>query len=205
MAETSPELFTTEEPVATTTHTEQPHGGDAGHAEPELWGFAPYQWVSISMLVLLLIAFFGAKVHKTITGGLDGQIAAIREELDEAKRLRAEAEKLRDEYTTKIANAETDAEAMLDNAKAEAEAILRDLRNDLTTSKEAREVAQFVLAIRPQGFPVALQQAIAAEAVMLLPPFARSMLGLHRPGLAALPARATTRALGRTLRWAMRQ
>ena len=88
---------------------------------------------------------------------------------------------------------------------AEAEAILRDLRNDLTTSKEAREVAQFVLAIRPQGFPVALQQAIAAEAVMLLPPFARSMLGLHRPGLAALPARATTRALGRTLRWAMRQ
>ena len=40
---------------------------------------------------------------------------------------------------------------------------------------------------------------------MLLPPFAQSMLGLHRPGLAALPARATTRALGRTLRWAMRQ
>ena len=88
---------------------------------------------------------------------------------------------------------------------AEAEAILRELRGDLTTSKEAREVAQFVLAIRPQGFPVALQQAIAAEAVMLLPPFARSMLGLHRPGLAALPARATTRALGRALRWAMRQ
>ena len=88
---------------------------------------------------------------------------------------------------------------------AEADAILRELRGDLTTSKEAREVAQFVLAIRPQGFPVALQQAIAAEAVLLLPPFARSMLGLHRPGLTALPARATTRALGRTLRWAMRQ
>ena len=108
MAETSPELFTTEEPVATTTHTEQPHGGDAGHAEPELWGFAPYQWVSISMLVLLLIAFFGAKVHKTITGGLDGQIAAIREELDEAKRLRAEAEKLRDEAIVAEIRAITD-------------------------------------------------------------------------------------------------
>lgn len=88
---------------------------------------------------------------------------------------------------------------------AQADAILRELRGDLTTSKEAREVAQFVLAIRPQGFPVPLQQAIAAEAVLLLPSFARSMLGLHRPGLAALPARATTRALGRTLRWAMRQ
>ena len=88
---------------------------------------------------------------------------------------------------------------------AEADAIMRELRSDLTTSKEAREVAAWVLAIRPQGFPTALQQAIAAEAVMLLPPFARSMLGLSRPGLAAMPARATTRALGRTLRWAMRQ
>ncbi|WP_370183501.1 oxygenase MpaB family protein [Alteriqipengyuania sp.] len=88
---------------------------------------------------------------------------------------------------------------------AEADAITRELRNDLTTSKEAREVAEWVLAIRPQGFPAPLQQSIAAEAVLLLPSFARSMLGLHRPGLAALPARATTWGLGRTLRWAMWQ
>tara|TARA_B100000678_G_scaffold78312_1_gene64767 strand:- start:3114 stop:3959 length:846 start_codon:yes stop_codon:yes gene_type:complete len=88
---------------------------------------------------------------------------------------------------------------------AEAEAILRDLRGDLATSAEAREVARFVLAIRPRGFPAPLQQAIGAEAVLLLPPFARSMLGLDRPGLAALPARATTWGLGKTLRWAMRQ
>ncbi len=88
---------------------------------------------------------------------------------------------------------------------AEANAILREFRQELTTSKEAREIAQFVLAIRPRGFPAALQQAIGAEAVLLLPPFARSMLGLSRPGLAAFPARATTWGLGKTLRWAMRQ
>ena len=88
---------------------------------------------------------------------------------------------------------------------AEADAIMREFRSELTTSKEAREVAQFVLAIRPRGFPAPLQRAIGAEAVMLLPPFARSMLGLSRPGLVALPARMTTRGLGRTLRWAMRQ
>jgi uncharacterized protein (DUF2236 family) len=87
----------------------------------------------------------------------------------------------------------------------EANAILREFRQELTTSKEAREIAQFVLAIRPRGFPAALQQAIGAEAVLLLPPFARSMLGLSRPGLAAFPARATTWGLGKTLRWAMRQ
>ncbi|MBD59209.1 MAG: hypothetical protein CL808_03690 [Citromicrobium sp.] len=88
---------------------------------------------------------------------------------------------------------------------AEAHAIMREFRHELTTSRDAREIAQFVLAIRPRGFPAPLQQAIGAEAVMLLPPFARSMLGLSRPGLAALPARATTWGLGRTLRWAMRQ
>jgi len=88
---------------------------------------------------------------------------------------------------------------------AEADAIMRALRSDLATSTEAREVAEWVLAIRPKGFPAALQQSIAAEAVLLLPPFARSMLGLSRPGLAAFPARATTWGLGRTLRWAMRQ
>lgn len=87
----------------------------------------------------------------------------------------------------------------------EANAILREFRQELTTSKEAREIAQFVLAIRPRGFPASLQQAIGAEAVLLLPPFARSMLGLSRPGLAAFPARATTWGLGKTLRWAMRQ
>ncbi len=87
----------------------------------------------------------------------------------------------------------------------EANAILREFRQELTASKEAREIAQFVLAIRPRGFPAALQQAIGAEAVLLLPPFARSMLGLSRPGLAAFPARATTWGLGKTLRWAMRQ
>ena len=46
---------------------------------------------------------------------------------------------------------------------------------------------------------------VGAEAVALLPPFARSMLGLERPGLAAFPARAATWGMGKTLRWAFRQ
>ena len=88
---------------------------------------------------------------------------------------------------------------------AEANAILREFRQELTTSKEAREIAQFVLAIRPRGFPAAVQALLGAEAVALLPPFARSMLALERPGLAAIPARAATWGMGKTLRWAFRQ
>ncbi len=50
-----------------------------------------------------------------------------------------------------------------------------------------------------------LAALLRAVAVALLPPFARSMLGLERPGLAALPARAATWGMGKTLRWAFRQ
>jgi F-type H+-transporting ATPase subunit b len=100
MANAAPEVFATE---AAQVLVEDGHGGAGTHSEPELWGLAPFQIVSLSMLVLLLIALFGAKVHKTIAGGLDGKIAAIKDQLDEAKQLRAEAEALRQEYAAKIA------------------------------------------------------------------------------------------------------
>ena len=89
--------------------------------------------------------------------------------------------------------------------RREAEAIFRDLRTDLTVSPAAREIAQLVLTQKPPGSPPAVQALLGAEAVALLPPFARSMLALERPGLAAIPARAATWGMGKTLRWAFRQ
>lgn len=138
MANTSnlPQVFETE---AAEVFQAEAHGETIAHAEPELLGLVPYQWVSISMVVLLLIAFFGAKVHKTIAGGLDGKIAAIRENLDEAKKLREEAEALRAEYASKIANAEKDAESMLENAKSEAESIVAKAKSDTAAVIARRE------------------------------------------------------------------
>ena len=89
--------------------------------------------------------------------------------------------------------------------RREAEAIFRDLRANLTASPAAREIAQLVLTQKPAGSPPAVQALLGAEAVALLPPFARSMLALERPGLAAIPARAATWGMGKTLRWAFRQ
>lgn len=87
----------------------------------------------------------------------------------------------------------------------EAEMLFRDLRTDLRASAEAREIAQLVLSQKPEGAPPAVQAMLGAEAVALLPPFARSMLALERPGLAAIPARAATWGMSKTLRWAFRQ
>ena len=90
-------------------------------------------------------------------------------------------------------------------SRNEAEAIFRELRTDLKSSPEAREVAQLVLSQRPKGTPPALQSIIGAESVAMLPDWARSMLRLQKPVLTALPARAATWGVGRTLRWAFRQ
>lgn len=121
--------------TAAEAHTE----AEGPHASPELLGLEPFQWVSAAMLVLLLIAFFGAKVHKIIGGGLDNKIKAIRDNLDEAKQLRAEAEALRTEYAAKIAGAEQDAEAMLTNARREADGIVAKAKVDTTAMIARRE------------------------------------------------------------------
>ena len=126
MANATPEILTSDPAVSTTDLA----ACVAPHVDPMLLGLATYQWVSIAMVTLLLIAFFGAKVHKTIGGGLDNRIAAIREQLDEAKKLRAEAEALRDEYAAKIADAQKDAEAMLANARTEADAVMLRAEED---------------------------------------------------------------------------
>lgn len=122
----APEVFTTDTAEA---YVEAGDGGAAKHVEPSLLGLEPYQIVSIAMLVLLLIAFI-AKAHKSIAGGLDARIAAIRTQLDEAKALRAEAEALREEYAGKILFAERDAEAMMASAEMEAAAILESARRE---------------------------------------------------------------------------
>ena len=87
----------------------------------------------------------------------------------------------------------------------EAEEVLRELRDELRTSPEAREIAQLVLTQRPPGTPPGMQGVLGGDAVEILPPFARTMLGLQRPGIAALPARAATWGIGKTLRWAFKQ
>jgi len=132
----APELFEVEPAQAIVA---EGHGETVAHTDPELLGLVPFQWVSMSMLVLLLIAFFGAKVHKTIAGGLDGKIAAIKTALDEAKALRAEAEALRAEYAAKIAGAEAHAESMLVGARREAEAIVAKAEADTTAMIARRE------------------------------------------------------------------
>ncbi|WP_427967128.1 hypothetical protein [Altererythrobacter sp.] len=123
------------EAVTETAHTEQ---HDGGHEAGPVFIFGPGGWVGVSMLAFLLILAWKG-VHKLIAGGLDSKIAAIKQQLDEAKQLRAEAEALRNEYAAKISNAEKDAEAMMANAQHEADAILEKAEADSKALVERRK------------------------------------------------------------------
>ena len=104
---------------------------DAGHhAEPAVLGVLDATvWVSIAMLAFLAILIW-KKVPGLITGGLDKQIAAIRQRLDEAKQLRAEAEALRDEYARKIADVDNQTKAIVAHAEDEAKALVAKAEAD---------------------------------------------------------------------------
>ena len=105
---------------------------------PSAFGLEDYQWVSLSMGVLIAVILW-KKVPGMITGGLDTKIAEIKQQLDEAKTLRSEAEALRDEYASKIAGAEKDAAVMVESAKGEAEAILAKAETDSEKMVERRQ------------------------------------------------------------------
>lgn len=138
--------------------------GAEHHAEPVALGFNPVAWVALSMAVLIAVAIW-KKVPGMLTSGLDASIAEIKKQLEEAKSLRAEAEKLRAEYAGKIANAEKDAAAMLEHARHEAEAIVAKAEADTTAVIARREkMAEDKIAAAERGAVAELQAKAAAAA-----------------------------------------
>ena len=94
-------------------------------------------WVLIAAIVF--VALVGRKVFGALAGGLDARAARIRGELDEARRLREEAEQLVAEYRAKQQQAAADAEAIVAHAKAEAERIAAQAARDLEQALERRQ------------------------------------------------------------------
>jgi F-type H+-transporting ATPase subunit b len=80
-------------------------------------------WVAVAALIVIALMLW-KKVPGMIGRMLDGRIAAIRVQLDEAKTLRAEAEALRAEYEAKAKSAHAEAEAMREHAHHDAAAII---------------------------------------------------------------------------------
>lgn len=117
--------------MAEPSNTETSHTEVAEHAVPYALGLDPTGWVALSMVAVFTIMLW-KKVPAMIGAALDKQIAGIREQLDAASNLRAEAEALKAEYVKKTKEAAKDAEAVKAAAAKEADEIIAQAKSQAT-------------------------------------------------------------------------
>src|SRR5215207_8376115 len=82
-------------------------------------------WVAASFFIFVGILIY-VGVHKKIAEALDHRRDRIKAELEEAQRLREEAQTLLAHYQQKQKEAESEAAAILTNAQADAERMTRE-------------------------------------------------------------------------------
>lgn len=125
-------------------------------------------WVAIAFLVFLgLLGYVGA--HKRMVGSIDQRRDRIKAELDEARRLKEEAQSLLAEYQRKGRAAEQEAAAILAGARAEAERSAAEAmakmeefvgrRTKMAESKIAQAEAQAVADVRAAAAEAAVGAA----------------------------------------------
>jgi F-type H+-transporting ATPase subunit b len=144
----------------------------------------PETWVAAAFIIFVVI--FVAVGLKRITGMLDQRSAAIEAEIDEARKLRDEAQALLASYQRKQRDTLQEAEAMLAQAReqvvamqSEAEKALSEQlkrRADLATEKIARAEAQAVQEVRELAVDVAIGAAERLLAQNLDPARARALV-----------------------------
>jgi len=117
--------------VAETQATTEVAGTEEEHVSPSALGFDATMLVALAMIAVIVLAIW-KKVPAMIAGALDNQIAGIRQQLDQATALRAEAEAIKTEYEAKAKLAAIDAEAMKAAAEEEAKLIVSRAKSDAT-------------------------------------------------------------------------
>ena len=101
----------------------------------------PEFWLLVALAIL--IAAIWKPLSRVLLGGLDGHSAKVRAELDEAKRLREEAQHLLAEHQRKLAAGEGQAEQIVQHARAEAERQVKRHQDELEASiRRRREAAE---------------------------------------------------------------
>ena len=134
-------------------------------AEPEFW-------VAVAFLIFVgILVYVG--VPKLLLSALDDRGKRVQAELDEARRLKEEAQKLLAEYKAKQRQADDEAAAIIAGAKAEAERIAAESkakmeefvarRTKMAETKIAQAEAQAVADVRTAAAEAA---TAAAEKIL---------------------------------------
>jgi F-type H+-transporting ATPase subunit b len=127
----------------------------------------PETWVTVAFIIFVALA--ARPIARAIAGGLDSRAAKIKAQLDEARALRDEAERLLAEHQRKQIAAVKEVETILARAREEAERGRREAaanleatfvrREKMATDKIALAEAQAVADVRNQAVDIAMAAA----------------------------------------------
>ena len=134
---------------------------------------APF-WALVALIIFFALLIY-MKVPGTLAGTLDKRAAGIAKELDDARRLREEAEALLAEYQHKARDAAGEAAQIIDQARREADALGAEAkkrmadyvagRTGMAEQKIAQAEAQAIQEVRALSADVAIA---AAEKILAL-------------------------------------
>jgi F-type H+-transporting ATPase subunit b len=138
-------------------------------------------WAFMALLVFLGLLVY-LKLPARIVGALDARSAKIRSELADAKRLREEAQALLSEYQRRRGEAEGEAEAIVTQARREAETLTEEARLRMAdyVSRRTRAVEQRIAQAETQAVAEVRGRAIdvaAAAAAEILARKAHGQVG----------------------------
>jgi len=122
-------------------------------------------WVAVSFVIFIGVLVYVGAPGK-ILGALDARSAKIKAELDEARALREEAQRLLADYKRKREEAEREAEAIVANARRDAEIYAADAKakaEDFVARRTRAAEQKIALA---EGQAVAEVRAAAADAAV---------------------------------------
>ena len=114
------------------------YAADAAHAAAHgAFYTEPHFWVDVAFILVVALAF--KPVSRAIAAALDARSAKIKSRLDEAHKLREEAQEMLATYQRKQRDAMKEAEEIIAHAKAEAERLAKQAAKDLEVSMKRRE------------------------------------------------------------------
>jgi F-type H+-transporting ATPase subunit b len=129
-------------------------------------------WVAVAFAIFVAVLIY-LKVHQQLVKGIDERRNRIKAELDEARRLKEEAQALLAAYQSKQHEAEQEAQAIIAGAKTEAERLAAEAkakmedfvarRTKMAENKIAQAEAQAMADVRAAAADAA---AAAAEAIL---------------------------------------
>jgi len=125
-------------------------------------------WVIIALIVFIGVMLY-IRVPRLLATALDNRIRKIEAELNEAARLRAEAQSLLDSYANKRAEAEAEAQGIVAAAREEADRLAEEAavalesligrRSRAVEEKIAQAEQQAIAEVRGRSADVAIEAA----------------------------------------------